>query len=92
MLADMNIKNETKSEMNTSCVSIRIEKPDVVREAVVDVVSFRALMRAVSYILQQKKITDPDDFDRALARVININGGIARVIEDGSQKAGRDLW
>ena len=69
---------------------VRIRKPDAAGEAVGDVVSLRGLKYMFMVLAHRRKSPgDPTDFDRALAKVINVNGGIARVVEHGARRTKR---
>ena len=58
-----------------------IHAPSAVREGIVDALSMRGLVRALSALRGTKRTSD--ELGRALAVVINLNGSMARAIEDG---------
>jgi len=60
--------------------TLRITVPDLAREGVIDVLSMRSLVRACRYVFARPR---QDEFDRALTKMINVNGAMAQAIERG---------
>ncbi|KAB7786019.1 hypothetical protein MKK50_18150 [Methylobacterium sp. J-043] len=76
MLADEQDRLAPDAENEETVV--RVKMPDPARAGVVDVISMRGLMRAVNLL---RGHGDRGDLDSAIARTINMNGAIAKVLQ-----------
>lgn len=65
--------------------TVQISRPDPVREGVIDVLTLRGLLRAVRAAFRHQ---NESDFERALAKVINVNGAIAQAVEVERERRG----
>ena len=81
MLNDEDVMTKTGNDVIDTEVRGVIHAPAAVREGIVDALSMRGLVRALA-ALRNAAGTD-DELERALVRVINLSGSMARAIEDG---------
>ncbi len=80
---DLNLEEEAApSSSEPSRARMTITTPDLARVGAIEVVSMRALWRALN-TLRRTESEKAQEFERALTKVINSNGTIARMIEDG---------
>lgn len=62
----------------------QIITPNPLHDGVLDVISMKALVRAVSALRRQHPTPQTEgDFERALVKMINLNGAMARLVQDG---------
>lgn len=64
----------------TGVLTITVRMPDPRRDGILDVITLRGLARAIRVLRGEGTA---GDFDRAFAKIVNLNGAIAQVIQHG---------
>ncbi len=82
MLDDNAERSGVQTNESEEAVLLSAETVGSTMRGIVDVLTFRALMRAVRFFLRGEGQSDEEDFNRAVVKVINTSGALAKALLD----------